>query len=1125
MISILILGGGLASADINSGLVAYYPFNGNADDASGNGYHGAVYGPTLATDRVGNPNSAYYFNYQDYIEVHTGDSLFNNSFTITVWVNYDHFNNDYPHILHAEYANINLHGTGPIYQTDNVPTNLLGFYQSEWNSGLDFLGNMLSDIQLNTGEWYFVTIVRDNLHYKMYINTNLSDEAIAGSAYPMIGTFFTIGSQSRDIAGTPWKGFQNTTINGYIDDLRIYNRALTTAEIQELYNLGAGSQLTVTHPNGGEVLTKGQDYTITWDSANVSGNIQIDLYKGGTDPANFVIQLAASDPNDGNYPFNPPNDLEDGNDYFIGICAEAGTVWDFSDDSFIIQAAFPPPDNIYDDFNGINIDENKWQLNDENNAMEQYGGILHIDAPPYGAWASVSPPIKFSGDFDVVLYWDYYYQGSVIWINNVPQVLLQVNSENGGFSIVRADFTAGGYYFSEGGSNGNFMGHYGVRTSDTSGRFRITRTGTEVSTYYWNNSWQELLNYQNFVLDDVSFGLAAFTGDNQEAVFHAGFDRIDIIGTPTTSNQPPIIDSFEANPTSGEAPLTVNFTCIAHDPNNDILTYILDTGEEGILKFSDDGTFTYTYNDFGTHQTKCTVVDEEGHETASEILKISLANPNAELYGIFVGHDFIDGLKGALIAKEIYENFSNLDNVVYRKLIKDVFALPVDEWRIKWAIDNVKTKIKPGDILFIYIVGHGFGELVGNDETTLTKEDEYIMLNEAGIVPIDRYRLTDDELTSMLRNMDDIEKWIIVDSCHSGGFWGNPDNPETDEGDLEKLRKVSMFAAADERSPGKFLSEEEWKDHPDFGKTVFGIAIRNALSRKANEHVIADWEPDDGILTFDELVSWVKTEAIKYLPDLEGTVVREIDFGDPILFSWNDWYPESQKSDDFIGTIFTDQLDGPIAKANGPYSGEVGFPITFDAAGSYSPNGSIVLYEWDYDNDGAYDYSTNSPTITHTYSEIYDGTVTLRVTDNKGLADIDSASIDISGISICSTLGNDSKPFRLDWDIFGFYGEEGEEVAVTLSPDTSGLYTGERATLILMDWIRRVRFFEIDRSALPNTITATLPATGKYYLIVSEQPKFRGKWFRGRRFQGDYCLTMESSQGAWQTLEPTRWVE
>ena len=44
------------------GLIAYYPFNGNAHDETGNGYNGTVYGATLNNDRFGNPKSAYSFD-------------------------------------------------------------------------------------------------------------------------------------------------------------------------------------------------------------------------------------------------------------------------------------------------------------------------------------------------------------------------------------------------------------------------------------------------------------------------------------------------------------------------------------------------------------------------------------------------------------------------------------------------------------------------------------------------------------------------------------------------------------------------------------------------------------------------------------------------------------------------------------------------------------------------------------------------------------------------------------------------------------------------------------------------------------------------------------------------------
>ena len=86
---------------------------------------------------------------------------------------------------------------------------------------------------------------------------------------------------------------------------------------------------------------------------------------------------------------------------------------------------------------------------------------------------------------------------------------------------------------------------------------------------------------------------------------------------------------------------------------------------------------------------------------------------------------------------------------------------------------------------------------------------------------------------------------------------------------------------------------------------------------------------------------------------------------------------------------------GPVAEAGGPYSGVVGSPITLDASVSYDPDGSIVSYEWDWNNDGFYDEKTLSPTISHTWGTTYSGTVGLKVTDNEGLTGYDTASLEV----------------------------------------------------------------------------------------------------------------------------------
>jgi len=85
----------------------------------------------------------------------------------------------------------------------------------------------------------------------------------------------------------------------------------------------------------------------------------------------------------------------------------------------------------------------------------------------------------------------------------------------------------------------------------------------------------------------------------------------------------------------------------------------------------------------------------------------------------------------------------------------------------------------------------------------------------------------------------------------------------------------------------------------------------------------------------------------------------------------------------------------PVANAGGPYEGDAGVPIAFDASASYDPDGDIVLYEWDWDSDGMYDASSIDPIIEHTWAAEFAGIIRLRVTDDDGLTAVDTAEVNV----------------------------------------------------------------------------------------------------------------------------------
>jgi hypothetical protein len=118
--------------------------------------------------------------------------------------------------------------------------------------------------------------------------------------------------------------------------------------------------------------------------------------------------------------------------------------------------------------------------------------------------------------------------------------------------------------------------------------------------------------------------------------------------------------------------------------------------------------------------------------------------------------------------------------------------------------------------------------------------------------------------------------------------------------------------------------------------------------------------------------------------------------------------------------------------------------------------------------------------------------------------------------TLCSTLGTDRPSSLLDQERFTFAGHAGEEVTVRLAAAGEGTTAG-RATLTVFG----PGLWRLDNSALPNTITATLRATGIYSIAVAEPLRLAP----GEPLRGPYYLSLASSQNAFQTLAATSWVE
>jgi hypothetical protein len=110
---------------------------------------------------------------------------------------------------------------------------------------------------------------------------------------------------------------------------------------------------------------------------------------------------------------------------------------------------------------------------------------------------------------------------------------------------------------------------------------------------------------------------------------------------------------------------------------------------------------------------------------------------------------------------------------------------------------------------------------------------------------------------------------------------------------------------------------------------------------------------------------------------------------------------------DLTAAVLDEALDKPFAWAGGPYVGWVGHEFVLDGRGSHP----AVRWEWDLDGDGSFD--ATGPLVKHTWTEPYDGLVTLRVTDAGGrvalataVAHVTTDGDEVDEDDNCATLAN-----------------------------------------------------------------------------------------------------------------------
>jgi hypothetical protein len=222
----------LLNESVDEGLIAYYPFNGNAQDQTHNHFDGVVHGALLTTDRKGTPGAAYSFDgLNDYISVaHNNDLNLTTDFTISLWVNIS--SGQEPHdgindILRKWNGNaqgypFSISYLNPLADDLHEDKILIVRYDGQvcGNFPTTYTPTITNDTFLH------IVLIKEGDKLRHYLNNVLIAEITDTTSCSVSNTAdMTIGCRGNLVR----------FFKGKIDDIRIYSRAITAAEVSGLY--------------------------------------------------------------------------------------------------------------------------------------------------------------------------------------------------------------------------------------------------------------------------------------------------------------------------------------------------------------------------------------------------------------------------------------------------------------------------------------------------------------------------------------------------------------------------------------------------------------------------------------------------------------------------------------------------------------------------------------------------------------------------------------------------------------------------------------------------------------------------------------------------------------------------
>jgi gliding motility-associated-like protein len=253
---------GYLPANLQKGLMGWWPFNANARDESGSENHGTVSGVTLSSDRFGKTQRAYSFDgINDFIEI--GDPTINSldflgqPFTLSTWVNTTSSRMG-PLLCKSNGGNT---VSGDYHLT--IDSNLSSKTQFAVSRGGGSGAGVNTIAAVNNGNWnHVVAVFNSTASMPTYLNSVVSTSCFGCTSTPQ-----TLGNSTTPLFFGKYDKYK-WFLKGIMDDVAIWNRALSAAEVKTLNNIGKTIYTWSTKDTSGQTSLTATTNNTVWVKAD-----------------------------------------------------------------------------------------------------------------------------------------------------------------------------------------------------------------------------------------------------------------------------------------------------------------------------------------------------------------------------------------------------------------------------------------------------------------------------------------------------------------------------------------------------------------------------------------------------------------------------------------------------------------------------------------------------------------------------------------------------------------------------------------------------------------------------------------------------------------------------------------